>query len=369
LERSVSLSNERNVALKNRIQALKALSAKKKLSGYIITNETNMLYFTEATGASVLWIPVEGENLLYVYGVNYESVNATARDCHVKLMKRSEDPFKKLADQIKLLKPKSIGFDTLNALNYLTLRKGLKRTRLKPLSRLVHELRAVKDSSELASIKKAAEITDKGVKAAVEAIKPGVREYTVAAEIEYAMRKLGSEGVAFDTIVASGTRSAFPHGGCTDQTIQKGQFIVLDLGARYNDYRADLTRTLIFGKPTPKQKKIYEIVKEAQQKAFETIKAGVNARDVDAAARKVIQKAGFGNYFVHGLGHGVGLDVHEAPTLDAESKERLKVGNVVTDEPGIYIVDYGGVRIEDTVLVKKKGSQRLTRTGYDLVIY
>lgn len=354
--------------MRSRIQTLKGAFAKEKLDGYIITNETNMLYFTGAVGAAGIWVPLEGENLLYVYGVNYESVKATAKDCRVELMKRSEDPFKKVAGQIKHLKLKSIGFDVLNAYHYLTLRKALKGTRLKPLSKLVQELRMVKDSTELASIKKAAELTDEGVKAALNTINPGVREFEVAAEIEYAMRKLGSEGVAFDTIVASGARSAFPHGGCTNKKIRKGEFIVLDVGARHNNYRADLTRTFMVGKPSSKQKKIYEVALEAQQKAFETIKAGVKARDVDAAARRVIEKAGFGKYFVHGLGHGVGLDVHEAPTLNPESKERLTVGNVVTDEPGIYIVNYGGVRIEDTVLVHKDQAERLTKATYELTI-
>jgi len=362
--------------LKSRIQTLKDSLARKKLDGYIFTKEANMLYLTETVGAPTLWVPLTGENLLYAYGVNYESVKATAKDCRVEPMKRSEDPVKKVAEQIKQQKLKNIGFDVLSAYHYLTLRKTLKKTRLKPMSRLIEELRMVKDPAELTSIKKAAELTDAGVKAAVEFIKLGVREFEVAAELEYAMRRMGSEGVAFDTIVASGVRSAFPHGGtstepllaggCTDRKIREGEFIVLDVGARYKNYRADVTRTFMIGKPSPKQKKIYEVVKEAQQKAFETMKAGVRARDVDAAARKLIEKAGFGKYFVHGLGHGVGLDVHEAPTLNTQSKERLKIGNVVTDEPGIYIVGYGGVRIEDTVLVKKEGAERLTKAPYDL---
>jgi len=364
--------------LKSRIQTLKDSFAKKKQEGYIVTNEANMLYLTGTVGAATLWVPLDGENLLYVYGVNYDYVEATAKDCRVELMKRSEDPFKKVAEQIKHFKLKSIGFDVLSAYHYLTLRKALKRSRLKPLNKLIQELRIVKDPTELASIKKAAELTDAGAKAALDAIKPGVREYELAAETEYAMRKLGSEGVAFDTIVASGARSAFPHGGCstehllvggcTDRKIRKGEFIVLDVGARCNNYRADLTRTFMIGKPSPRQKKIYEVVKEAQQKAFETMKAGVKTRDADATARKVIEKAGFGKYFVHGLGHGVGLDVHEAPTLNSQSKERLRVGNVVTDEPGIYIVDYGGVRIEDTVLVHKNRAEKLTKAIYELTI-
>jgi len=337
-----------------------------------------MLYFTGAVGAAILWVPLESENTLYVYGTNYESVKATAKDCRVELMKRSEDPFKKVAEKIKHLKLKSIGFDFLSAYHYLTLRKALRETRLKPLNQLVQEFRMVKDPTELASIKKAAELTDSSVEAALDAIKLGITECEVAAEMEYAMRKSGSEGIAFDTIVASGARSAFPHGGCstehllaggcTDQKIRKGEFIVIDVGARHNNYRADLTRTFIVGKPSTKQKKIYEVVKEAQQKAFETMKAGVRTRDVDAVARKLIEKAGFGKYFVHGLGHGVGLEVHEAPTLNSVSKERLKAGNVVTDEPGIYIVNYGGVRIEDTVLVHKDHAEKLTKATYELTV-
>jgi len=347
---------------------LKESFSKRKLDGYIVANETNMLYFTGAVGAVALWVPFDDENLLYVYGSNYESVKATARDCRVKLMKRSEDPFKKVAEQIKHFKLKNIGFDVLSAYHYLTLRKALKEARIKPLNKLVEEFRMVKDQTEIASIKKAAELTDAGVKAGLNAIKVGIREYEVAAEIEYAMRKMGSEGVAFDTIVASGARSAFPHGGCTDKKIRKGEFIILDVGARYNNYRADLTRTFMIGKPSPKQKRIYKIVKEAQQKAFEKIKAGVKTRDVDATARKVIEKAGFGKHFVHGLGHGVGLDIHEAPSLNPKSKEQLKVGNVITDEPGIYIVNYGGVRIEDTVLVHKNQAEKLTKATYKLTV-
>jgi len=364
--------------LRSRIQALKESFAEKKLGGYIIAKETNMLYFTGAVASSALWIPLEGENLLYTYGKNYEYAKTTAKDCRVELVKRGEDPFKKVVEQIEHLKLKSIGFDVLNVSRYLKLRKALKGTRLKPWGKLVQELRMVKDTAELASIKKAAELTDAGVKAALNAIKPGIREYEVAAEMEYAMRKLGAEGVAFDTIVASGARSAFPHGGasakpllhsgCTNRKIRKDEFVVIDAGARYNNYRADLTRTFLIGKPSPKQKEIYEVVREAQQKAFETIKAGVKARDVDAAARKVIEKAGFGEYFVHGLGHGVGLSIHEAPSLNPESKEQMRVGNVVTDEPGIYIVGFGGVRIEDTVFVKKQGAERLTKAPNDLVI-
>jgi len=356
------------ILLTNRIKALRDSMNKKQLDGYLATNESNILYLTNAVGTYSLWMPAEGQNLVYTFPVNYESVKASAKDCQVVLLKRGEDPQNTIAAQIRQTKPKRIGFDNLDVASYMVFRKLLKRIRIKPSGKLVQDLRAIKEPVELVAMKKAAEITDAGVKTALETMKPGMREYEVAGEIEYCMRKLGSEGTAFDTIVASGTRSAFPHGGCTDKKIREGEFIVIDVGAKYANYRADITRTYMIGKPTPKQKKMYEVVKEAQQKAFEKIKIGVRNRDIDAVASKVIEKAGFGQYFVHGLGHGVGLDVHEAPVLFAGSKDRLKAGNVLTDEPGIYIVGYGGVRIEDTIAVQKESAERLTKAPCELEI-
>jgi Xaa-Pro aminopeptidase len=354
--------------LKNRIKALKDSCSKKELDGYIVAKDSNMLYFTGIIGTAGLWIPLEGENILYVYGVNFEAVKAKAEDYKVELIKRNENPFKKITEHIKSRKIKLIGFDELDALHYIRMRKELKETHLKPLSRLVEELRMVKDSTEIKAIKKAAELTDEGIKTAVNAIKPGVREYEVAAEIEYAMRKMGSEGAAFDTQVASGRRSAFPHGGCTTRKIRKNELIVVDLGAKYNNYRADASRTYLIGKSSPKQRKIFEAVLNAQLKAFKKIRAGVKACEVDAAARKLIENSGFGKYFVHGLGHGVGLDIHEPPSLNPEGKRPLKGKNVVTIEPGIYIVGYGGSRIEDTVLVHENNAEILIKANRDLLL-
>jgi Xaa-Pro dipeptidase len=180
------------------------------------------------------------------------------------------------------------------------------------------------------------------------------------------MRKNGSDGTSFNTIIASGANSAFPHGSCSDRTIQDGDLVVVDLGATHQFYRSDITRTFIAGKPTDKQKKIYEIVKVAQQKAFEAIKPEIAASQVDAIARQVIELEGFGEFFVHGFGHGVGLEVHEPPILSPSSKDVLAAGNVITNEPGIYIPCFGGVRIEDTVVVTPNGAKKLTNDFYFL---
>jgi Xaa-Pro dipeptidase len=354
--------------LKDRVSTLKGFFEKEKLDGYIIADEIDILYFTSFLGGARLLVPREGESVLYVYGVNYEDAKETARNCRVELVKMDEDADKKLADQVKSLKLGSVGFDCLSASAYLKLAKALKGVKLKDKGKLVWELRKVKDETELRCMRRAAELTSEGMKAAFETIRPGVREYEVAAEIEYTMRGLGSWGVAFDSTVASGVRSAYPHGGCTDRKIRKGDLVVLDIGANYQNYRADLTRTVTVGKPSPKQAKIHHLVREAQDRAFQRVRAGVEACDIDAVARELIEREGYGEHFVHSLGHGVGLDIHEPPTLRPGRKDKLKVGNVVTVEPGIYIVEFGGVRIEDTVLVRKGGAEKLTKASYVLKV-
>jgi len=351
-----------------RIEALKQIAFEKKgFDGFLITDEANMLYFTGFPGASSLLIPKKGEGIIYVYGVNYEQAKAEGKGFNVELVKRGENLMAKIAAQVKAFKTKKLALDTLSFENYRNLVKRLRgETRLKMQNKLVWELRRVKDEKELELMRKAAELTGEGMKVAYEVVRPGVREYEVAAEIEYTMRRKGSWGTAFETIVASGVRSAFPHGGCTDRKIREGDLVVVDIGATYQYFRSDMTRTLAAGKPSAKQKKIYEIVRLAQEKAFQALKPKAKARSIDAVAREVIEKAGCGEYFVHGLGHGVGLEVHEPPTLNQESKDRLIVGNVVTIEPGVYIVGFGGIRVEDTVLVRKRGAEKLTKGPYML---
>ncbi|MEM3641143.1 MAG: Xaa-Pro peptidase family protein [Candidatus Bathyarchaeia archaeon] len=352
----------------NRIEALKQKAFEEKgFDGFLIANEINALYFSHCPGLACLLIPKSGENKAYVYNVNYEQAKAEAKDFKVELVKRNENLMAKIAQQAKAFKIKKLAIDTLNVENYRKLAKELRgKIKLKVRGNLVWELRKVKDEDELEFMRKAGKITNEGMKVAYEVIRPGMKEIEAAAEIEYAMRKRDSWGTAFETIVASGVRSAFPHGGCTDKEIKNSDLVVVDVGAAYKYYRSDMTRTLVAGKPSNKQLKIYEIVKEAQEKAFRAVKPKAKAKEIDDAARKIIEKAGYGEYFVHGLGHGVGLEVHEPPTLNPESKDKLAIGNVVTIEPGIYIIGFGGVRIEYTVLVKKGGAEKFTEGFYTL---
>ncbi|MEM2110335.1 MAG: Xaa-Pro peptidase family protein [Candidatus Bathyarchaeia archaeon] len=345
--------------MNNRVKSLKNLFASRNLDGYLVYGEKNILYFTGFEGGSSLLIPLEGENVLFVHSVNYEAAKEKVENATVKLIKIGEDLNEKVANEITHSNLRTVGFDTMAASTYLKLKNYLKETKLKAAEENVWALRKVKDETELVYAKKAAELTSRGMKIAFEVIEAGLKEREVAAEVEYEMRKLGSDGVAFDTIVSSGSSSAFPHGGCSDRKIKEGDLVVIDVGAKYQGYCADLTRTFIVGKPSSRQMKIYETVKKAQELAISNIKPGIEAKKVDSFAREYIAQKGYGEYFVHNLGHGVGLNIHEPPTLGPMSEDILASGNIVTVEPGIYIPKFGGVRIEDTVLVLEK-AEKLT---------
>jgi Xaa-Pro aminopeptidase len=351
-----------------RIDALKQIAFdKNKFDGFLIFNSTNLVYLGGFSGASALLIPKDGENTFYVYNVNYEQAKAEGKGFRVELVKRDENLMTKIAKQAKELKIKNLALDAVGIEGWRALSKEAKgETRLKAEGNLVAALRKVKDEKEIENMRKAGELTSEGMRVAYETVAAGMKEYEVAAEIEYAMRKQGSDGTAFETIVASGPCSAFPHGGCSGREIRKGDLVVVDFGATYKFYRSDMTRTLVVGKPSEKQKRLFQIVKKAQAKGVEAVKPKAKAKDVDSIARKIIEDAGYGAFFVHSLGHGVGLEVHEPPILSPDSKDTLAVGNVVTVEPGIYLVGYGGIRIEDTVFVQKNGAEKLTNGTYAL---
>ena len=346
--------------MKNRIEALRN-SFKDEFDGYLVRSPVNMLYFTGVLGGAMLAVTNEGEARLYVYGVNYEQVKADAENCTVRRAKHWKDFTTKLQTQFKEQKLKNLAFDTMNFEENRKLQKIFKTSlNLEPKSEHVWNLRRIKDDDEIKKMRTAAELTVKGMEIAQEKMVAGLREFQVAAEIEYGMRVNGSQGVAFETIVASGPHSAYPHGGCGERKMKVGDVVVVDIGATYQHYRGDMTRTFVIGTPSTKQEEVYNTVKEAQQAAFLGIKDGEKAKDIDTHARETIKKAGYGKHFVHGLGHGIGLEVHEQPVLNSRSKDILKTGNVVTDEPGIYLVGFGGFRAEDTVLVSRNKAERLT---------
>lgn len=240
--------------------------------------------------------------------------------------------------------------------------------KLVPGGRLVEKLRAEKDEAELAVMREAVELADRAFRHVLPKIKPGVTEREIALELEWFMRGQGADAPAFTTIVASGERSALPHGVASDRAIGSGEFVTLDFGAYYKGYCSDLTRTVVVGKASDRHREIYEIVLEAQRTALEGIRPGMTGREADALTRDVIKRYGYDEYFGHGTGHGLGMEIHEAPRLSRTDETVLVPGMTVTVEPGIYLPGFGGVRIEDVVVITETGIEILTRAPKELIV-
>ncbi|MDD2421068.1 MAG: Xaa-Pro peptidase family protein [Heliobacteriaceae bacterium] len=237
-----------------------------------------------------------------------------------------------------------------------------------PVTGRVEKLRVVKAPEELAAISRAVALADVGFQYILDAIRPGVTEREVALELEFFLRRLGSEGIPFEFIVASGHRAALPHGQASEKVLAQGDFLILDFGCIKGGYCSDMTRTVMVGQPTPEQREIYAVVRAAQEAALAVLAPGKSGGEVDQVAREVIKQAGYGEYFGHGLGHGVGLAVHEDPRLAPGENDLLAPGQVVTVEPGIYLPGRGGVRIEDLVIITKDGCRVLTGAPKELLV-
>jgi Xaa-Pro aminopeptidase len=237
-----------------------------------------------------------------------------------------------------------------------------------PVGTEIEALRACKDAGEIRLLKKAARIAADSLAQVLPLIRPGLREIELAAELEYRMRLNGGQGCSFPTIVASGRRSALPHAATTARAIKSGDLLTIDYGTIFEGYCSDETCTFVVGTPTARQKRLYALVKKAHDRAIEALKQGKSARTVDAVARGCIKRAGYEKYFTHGTGHGVGLNVHEYPTVSTASEAGLQSGMVITIEPGLYIPGWGGIRIEDTLAVRTQGYDCITRTNKDLTV-
>lgn len=235
---------------------------------------------------------------------------------------------------------------------------------LKPLKGVVEPLRQVKSADEIETIRRAAHVADRALRAALEEFREGVLERDFAAELVYQLQKAGASKTSFDTIVASGPNGAYPHAGATDRAIQPGELVTVDFGGVVDGYCSDMTRTIWLGDLDPKSLEIYTIVRRSHRAAVDVVKPGLTGGDVDAVARDLIREAGYGEAFSHGLGHGLGLAVHEAPGLRAESQTVLEAGMVVTVEPGIYVPGVGGSRVEDLLVVTEAGYDSLSGAPY-----
>lgn len=314
------------------------------------------------TGARVRLI-VDGSSSILIIDKRYleEAEQGASADTIVAWTSSS---YSEVAQVISGLGAKKVGYEaahiTVRQLERLS--KELEAFELVGVSNLTEPGREVKEDYEVQKISEAAAIADAAFLYIIDFIKPGVTELDIAVELDYFMRKKGAERPSFDTIVASGAHSAIPHATPSRKKIETGDFVKLDFGAVVDGYHSDMTRTVVLGTPGAKQREIYDKVLEAQEAALAAVAAGQVCQDLDNISRAIIADAGYGENFVHGLGHGVGLQVHERPTLAKGVEDLLKANNVVTVEPGIYINGFGGVRIEDLVLVTETGCSILSHS-------
>ncbi len=350
----------------SRLENLRQRMKKEGIDAYISLVPENRRYLSGFTGsAGTLLILPEQAFLLTDFRYLEQATQEAAEFTVVKV---GNDLFASIAELSFSVKRLGFEGDYLNFTDYCRLREALSQTELVSLSNIVLDLRSIKDPAEISLIRDAVRIADEAWATMLNSIKIGQSEEEIALELEFAMRRAGASGPSFDFIVASGGRSALPHGRASSKRIQKGELLTLDFGAIYKGYCSDITRTVIIGEPDDRQKEIYELVLAANRAGIEAVKPGLKGKEVDAVARNLIIKAGFGEFFGHGLGHSIGLGVHEGPNLNLREEKLLESGMVVTVEPGIYIPDWGGVRIEDMVLVTEQGCEVLTRSLKNLTV-
>ncbi|HHV72913.1 MAG TPA: aminopeptidase P family protein [Clostridia bacterium] len=338
------------------------------LDALLITNPINCRYLSGFTGSSGVLLITNEEAILMTDFRYLEQAAVQATD--FKVEQASSDFSEGLARLVKKFELKKIGFEAehISYATYCTYLNALGKASLIPTEGLVEEIRMIKDEQEIQLIKKAASIADQAFDYIINLVKPGVTEKFLAWELEKFMREEGAEKLSFDTIVASGERGALPHGLASDRKIEKGDFITFDFGAVYQGYHSDLTRTIAVGPISAEQERVYKLVLSAQMEAINKLAPGYTGKEIDEIARNIIKEKGYGEYFGHGLGHGVGLAVHEEPRLAVNSNLFLKPGMVVTVEPGIYIPSRFGLRIEDMVLLTEEGCTVLTTACKKLII-
>jgi len=337
------------------------------LDGLLITSPYNRRYASNFTGTAGT-VLISRNKAMFITDFRY--VEQASKQCKgYEIVQQKGSMTEEIAKQVAALGINKLGFeqDYVTFATYKEYESAFE-AKLTPISGIIEKLRLIKTDSEIKILKEAARIADAAFEHIIEFIQPGLTELEVSNELEFFMRKAGATSSSFDTIVASGIRSALPHGVATDKVIEKGDFVTLDFGAYYQGYASDITRTIAVGNPSDELKEIYDIVYEAQKRGVQGLKPGMSGKEGDALTRDYIAEKGFGEYFGHSTGHGIGLEIHEGPNLSIKSNYILEPGMVVTVEPGIYIQGLGGVRIEDDALITDNGNELLTHSAKELII-
>lgn len=329
---------------------------------FLVSKKENIAYLSGFNGEGHLLL-APARPVLIVDFRYYQQAVEQAKKTEVVCRQNFHSVDQTLFCLLKEIKIQRLAFeaDVLSYHCYCRLRKSLRPVKLVPAARIVEQLRAVKSPEELGFIRQAAALAVQSIDFARKIVQPGKKETDIAREIRYFMQLQGAEDCAFDIIVASGPRSAMPHAAASPRIIKEGETVLIDLGCRSSGYNSDLTRMLFLSKIKGKTKRIYEVVAHAQQLAIAAVRAGEPAAKIDNIARQFISREGLGAFFGHALGHGVGKEIHEYPHLSPASKDMLQEGMVFTVEPAVYIPKWGGIRIEDMVLVTKTGGEVLTR--------
>ncbi len=337
-----------------------------KAQAFLTTALPNVRYLTGFTGSNAALLLTMDRALLFS-DPRYATQAPQESDCEVKIVKGPL--LKGVSSWVKRLRLKSLAFEQnrISFEDYSQLKEYAKTLRLKAVAGLVETLRAVKSEAEIAAIRRSVTLNSEALGQSLRHFKPSMSENDLAAEIEYRMRRLGAEAPSFETIVASGQRTALPHARPTQARIQGDELLLIDMGATVAGYASDMTRTHAVGKLDAKQQRMYRAVLESQLAALAAVKPGVTCASVDRAARDVLRGFGWDKLFVHSTGHGLGLEIHERPRVGRKEKTKLVAGMVITIEPGVYQENFGGVRIEDTVVVTDNGCEVLTPTAKELL--
>ena len=351
----------------SRINKLRENFSSYNVSGIYITNITNVRYLTGFTGSAGSVLILEEGSYFFTDGRYTEQVKDQVKNCKIYITGASH--IKEIESQKLLPNNSRIGFEAehISYSGFQLLKKAFANVNWIETKNIVELIAAIKDMSEINSLKTAIEITDTVFDEIIPIIKEGVTENKIAATMSYKFKEHGAEGDSYDPIVASGWRSALPHATPTNKTLEKGDFVVMDFGALYNGYHADMTRTIVVGQATEKHKEIYQIVLDSQLAGIKKARAGITGAEVDQACRDIIKNAGYGKFFNHSTGHGLGLEVHTHPRLSSINKEPLMENYVVTIEPGIYLPKWGGVRIEDDCWIQLDKCLPLNTSSKELI--
>lgn len=365
------VNKELGEIMNRRVEQLRMQMQEEGLGAYYVSNPFNVRYLSGFTGDET-WLVITLEKAYLITDFRYvEQANEEAIDFEVMVYGRNtaHDSAIRLIRELLSNHPiNRLGYedDSLTVSEYDRLEAELTQE-LVPSSGMIELLRQTKDDDEIAKITRACEIADEAFQYILGCIKPGMTEIEVANTLDFKMRSLGATKVSFETIVASGYRSAMPHGVASRKKIQNNEIVTIDFGCYYDGYVSDMTRTFAMGTVSNQLKEVYQIVKEANQRVQDQAKPGMMGKELEHIARDYIESTGYGDQFGHSLGHSIGLEIHESPNANLRSEDVFKVNQLITDEPGIYIPGLGGVRIEDDLLFTENGCRSLTQSSREFI--